>query len=136
MEHRIKHLEIIQSVISRMAANSFAIKGWSITLVSALFALAAKDSDVKFAYISAFPAISFFILDGYFLWQERLYRKLYNIVRTSNGPVDFSMKTDGIGGCKETWICSTFSTTLIIFHGIVLLTIGGVIVYFCSGRAS
>lgn len=38
-ENRIKHLDYIQSVISRMANNSFQIKTWCITVVSAIFAL-------------------------------------------------------------------------------------------------
>ncbi len=45
MERKIKHLEFIQIVISRMNSNSFLIKGWTITLMSALFALAAKDTN-------------------------------------------------------------------------------------------
>jgi hypothetical protein len=35
MGDKIKHLEMIQAVISRLANNSFLLKGWSITLVSA-----------------------------------------------------------------------------------------------------
>ncbi len=34
-----KHLEFLQAVITRMAGNSFLIKGWSVTLVAALLAL-------------------------------------------------------------------------------------------------
>ncbi|MEN9503463.1 MAG: hypothetical protein RI964_2748 [Pseudomonadota bacterium] len=37
---RLKHLEMLQQVITRMASNSFLIKGWSITLISALLAFA------------------------------------------------------------------------------------------------
>ena len=51
MENKRKHLEFIQSVIARMNSNSFLIKGWSITLVSALFALAAKDSNLNLNYL-------------------------------------------------------------------------------------
>jgi len=31
MENKIKHLEMLQNVIARMASNSFIIKGWSVT---------------------------------------------------------------------------------------------------------
>jgi len=37
MENKIKHLEMIQGVINRMASNSFALKGWAVTLVSGIF---------------------------------------------------------------------------------------------------
>ena len=37
---KIEHLRMIQNVISRMASNSFIIKGWAITTFSALYAFA------------------------------------------------------------------------------------------------
>ena len=40
-EARVQHLELIQGVIGRMGQNSFLLKGWSVTLVTALIALAA-----------------------------------------------------------------------------------------------
>ena len=33
-ENKLKHLEFIQNIITRMNSNSFVIKGWSITLVT------------------------------------------------------------------------------------------------------
>jgi len=40
----IKHLEMLQVVISRMAANSFILKGWTVTLVAGNFVLSSTDS--------------------------------------------------------------------------------------------
>src|ERR1043165_7437493 len=93
-EDQKKHLEFIQSVITRMAGNSFLIRGWSVTLVSALFALAAKDADRRFAVISYFPSILFWVLDAYYLSQERKFRSLYDSVRT-NTNTDFGMSASG-----------------------------------------
>ena len=42
-----KHLEFVQAAVNRMAGNLFLLKGWSITLIAALFALAAKDANPK-----------------------------------------------------------------------------------------
>ncbi|MFJ9559797.1 hypothetical protein ACIRQQ_07115 [Streptomyces fuscichromogenes] len=36
----VKHLELLQSVISRLGNNSFLVKGWCITLDSTLIAVA------------------------------------------------------------------------------------------------
>ena len=48
-EKKLKHLEFIQQAVNRMASNLFLLKGWTVTLIAALFALAAKDSkDVYF----------------------------------------------------------------------------------------
>ena len=75
MENRIRHLEFIQAVINRMANNSFLIKGWCITLVSALLGLVAKDNNKNFIIVVFFPAFMFWLLDAYYLRQERLFRK-------------------------------------------------------------
>ena len=121
MEAKLKHLEMIQGVINRMASNSFLLKGWSVVLVSALFALSAKEANIFFIYLAFFPALSFWELDGYFLWQERLYRKLYDKVRKMNASeIDFSMDTSTVSKEVKPWVCVTFSKTLCIFHGTIV----------------
>ncbi len=57
--NKIKHLEFIQATITRMNQNSFQIKGWMITIV---------------------PVIVFWMLDAYYLQQERKVRGIYNDV--------------------------------------------------------
>ena len=47
MEKKLKHLEFIQGAVGRMASNLFLLKGWTITLIAALFALAAKSVGVR-----------------------------------------------------------------------------------------
>ena len=99
MDSKHKHLELIQGVINRFSTNSFLLKGWSVVLVSALFALSAPNSRVEFVYLAYIPAIIFWGLDGFFLWQEQLFRKLYDRVRVlPDDEVDFSMNTSVIKG--------------------------------------
>ena len=64
MEKKIKHLEMIQVIINRLAGNSFLLKGWCVTLVSALLALSSKDSNTKFILVAYYPVFMFWILDG------------------------------------------------------------------------
>jgi hypothetical protein len=117
MDNKIKHIEVIQGVINRMAVNSFYIKGWCITLVAALFALSAKDANIKYIIIAFLPVPIFWILDGYYLWQERLFRALYDKVRTSpEEAIDFSMDTRSFVGKEKTWIATIFSKTLLLFY--------------------
>lgn len=128
MENKQKHLEFIQTVINRMAGNCFLLKGWAITLVAALFALSAKDSNHNYFLIAYFLVIIFWILNGYFLSQERLFRALYDHVRKLDEPkIDFSMSTSGFENSKNNWLCSIFSQTLLIFYltlvGVMLITI-------------
>jgi len=73
----LKEIEIIQDIIKRMASNSFMIKGWTVTLVVVTLLLRGSKHQVLIAFI---PILVFWFLDAYFLWQERLYRRLYNWV--------------------------------------------------------
>jgi hypothetical protein len=118
MDPKLKHLEFIQAVVTRMAGNSFLLKGWSVTLVAALFALAAKESNPIFLPVAYYPVLVFWILDGYFLSQERMFRDLYDKVRTTPGSdTDFSMDASGFDKGRNTWSNSTLSTTLLLFYG-------------------
>jgi len=67
MENKRKHLEMIQGVVNRLAQSSFLLKGCSVVLVSALLALAAIGSQPIFIFLAYFPAITFWVLDGYSL---------------------------------------------------------------------
>ena len=133
MDSKHKHLELIQGVINRLSTNSFLLKGWSVVLISALFALSAPASQVAFVYLAYIPAIIFWGLDGFFLWQEQLFRKLYDRVRVlPDEEIDFSMDTSVIkGDGRPTWVAATFSKTLIPFHGILIFAI--VVVMCLSG---
>ncbi|HJI46237.1 MAG TPA: hypothetical protein OIM00_02165 [Oscillospiraceae bacterium] len=91
--NKITHLEMVQGIINRMASNSFMLKGWAVTLVAGIFALASKDTDKLYFLIAYIPIVVFWGLDSYYLLQERLYRALYNKVRLLNEKdIDFSMK--------------------------------------------
>ncbi len=90
---KLEHLKMLQTIIARMASNSFMVKGWCVTLVSALIALSGKDAP-NMVFVAFLPVLIFWGLDAYFLHQERLFRELYDHVRTSEKEEsDFSMKT-------------------------------------------
>jgi hypothetical protein len=118
MSNKQKHLEMLQNVINRMASNSFLLKGWSVTLVSALFALAANDANPRYIIIAYIPIPIFWILDGFYLSQERAFRELYNNVCTiaDDNLVTFSMDKTAFLIGRNSWIESIFSITLNIFY--------------------
>lgn len=113
-----KHLEFIQTSINRMSGNLFLLKGWSITLIAALFALAAKDTDKAYILIAYFPLFIFWALDGYFLSQERRFRALYEHVRKlKEEDIDFSMDTGTFRtDPRTTWMSAMRSRTLVIYY--------------------
>ena len=123
MEERLAYLQMVQAVITRMASNSFLIKGWSITLVAALFALAAGGTNPLFVYVAYFPAFMFWALDAYFLRQERLFRKLWDHVREVDSDIDFSMDAKQFTNEVDSIWDVAQSHTLKLFHGTITGTI-------------
>lgn len=122
-----KHLEFVQTAINRMAGNLFLLKGWSITLIAALFALAAKDANQLYILIAYFPLFIFWSLDGYFLSQERKFRALYNHVRKlDESQIDFSMDTRNFSSdVRNSWLGSMWSQTLVVYYiGLALVMLG------------
>ena len=131
--NKIKHLEFIQSTITRMNQNSFQIKGWMITLVSALLALYASSEKVVYILIAIVPAIVFWLLDAYYLQQERRFRGVYNDV-AGLSPDDsrinvreFEMPIQKYQCGKYCYFNVLFSRTIFPLYGIVIV---GLVVAF------
>jgi len=73
-----KEIDLIQSCITRMANNSFLLKGWSITIIAVVLALADKAGNpALLSAILLIPLLSFWYLDAFFLRTEKMYRKMY-----------------------------------------------------------
>lgn len=121
IERKIKHLEFIQSNIARMNQCSFQMKGWMLTIVSALLALYASSvnqetnkGNVIFILVAIIPTLIFWILDSYYLQQERKFRGVYSDI-ISNLEEDkikeFSMPLGNYTGCKYCLLHILFSKT-------------------------
>jgi len=120
-EFMFKEIEIIQDIIKRMAFNSFLIKGWTITLVAVTLLLKGSKYQVFIAYI---PLLVFWFLDAYFLWQERLYRRLYNWVIQHRLETDehlFDMNAYRFKDEEQSKLRIMFSITLGWFYGSILI---------------
>lgn len=116
-ENKLKHLEFIQSVINRMPGISFLLKGWSVTLVAALFALAAKDANKSYVLVAYLPVLVFWNIDAYFLSQERAFRSLYDSVRQKDeDEINFSMDTKSFQTAGNSWFRSFVSVSLLLFY--------------------
>ena len=76
-----KEIDLVQACISRMAQNSFMVKGWSFTLVTALVALTAEKLNLGIlCAIGILILLVFWRLDAFFLQMEELYRFKYEWV--------------------------------------------------------
>jgi hypothetical protein len=134
-EQRIRHLEMIQAVVSRLGGNGFLIKGWAITVAGAFLAFAVNRQKYGLALAALAPTFLFWLLDAYFLRNERLFRHLFDRVRRGLEP-PFFMAATGEGyvkrvrdearaGKKEdvgSWFLTFWRAALVIFYVALGLT--------------
>lgn len=130
---QLKHLEFIQAIITRMNSNSFQLKGWAITIVSALLALYASSSNVTYIFIAIAPTVLFWFLDTYYLQQERKFRGVYDDAVALSVPV-FVMPIQNYTGGKYSFFNVFWSKTIALLYGIIALGlfVGGFILQFAN----
>ncbi|MBG9546948.1 hypothetical protein [Cytobacillus firmus] len=132
MEEKMKHLEMIQNVITRMASNSFLLRGWTVTLVVGLLAFAnIKEMNIDFMFLALIPILFFWVLDAYYLNEERKYVKLYeHVAMLNSNQIDFSLNArqyeSETGGIPSAFL----STTLGLFYAPTLIVVFVVIAIF------
>lgn len=122
-EYMLKEIDIIQDIMKRMAFNSFIIKGWAITLVVVTFVLEGTEYQVWIAFI---PLLMFWFLDAHFLWQERMYRKLYEWVINNRLKTDqylFDMDAYRFKDEVQSRFRTMFSITLSWLYGSIVILI-------------
>ncbi|MGW0506053.1 hypothetical protein [Micromonospora sp. NPDC003241] len=118
---KVKHLEMIQAIITRLGTNSFLIKGWTLAIGSAFFVVATNRLSWKIVAVAFAPIVIFWMLDAFYLRQERLFRRLYDDVRRPQSRVEpFSMD------CSRYWndvslANAFFSMTLRYFYGVLFV---------------
>ena len=118
-----KYLDYIQSVISRMATNSFQVKSWSVALGSVIIGLSAKDAQPTMAWIALIPVLCFWTLDAYYLTLERQYRALYRTAVTNiraahaagtTAATTFDLDADSITG--KAWLETALTPSIALIH--------------------
>ena len=127
----VEHLKMIQNVIDRMARNSLWLRGWNATLAAAWLAFVARVGGGGAAaeappwYLIPVPFALIFLLDGYYLWQERLFRRLYDRARQQE-TTDFAMNTAPFLSCENYWL-AVFSRTTLLFHGAIAVLLAAIL---------
>lgn len=131
-ETKLKHLEFIHNTINRMAQNSFLAKGWLISLIIACITFLEKDKSssllVLFTLITL-SCIVFWVLDAFYLRQERLFRQLYNEVISEKSTVPvLSMNTSGFSNKVDCLFHTMFSISVLpIYLPIFIIGVVGII---------
>jgi len=138
-DSRMKHLEMIQLVVSRLGTDSFLVKGWAATLTSAFIGFGINEGNWGLALAASGPATVFWLLDAYFLQAERLFRRLFEAVRTGEPGVEpFFMSATAtefkknLGEAAPSWLGTAFSRTLLLFYGALLgSALGVAVILWC-----
>lgn len=99
VENKIKHLEFIQGVINRHNSNSFMIKGWTIAISAALYALAGTVNEPSLVLITIAPIAMFWGLDAFYLSNERCFVDLFNA--TTKGTIKLPSSKQSKEGFNE-----------------------------------
>lgn len=123
--NKIKHLEFIQNIISRMANNSFSLKCWSVTIIAGVFLLSNKDVNNLYFLIAFVPILFFWALDSFYLYQERLYRVHYDKIRILEGNTDFNLN---VNSNDKSFLKCIISKTELLFYLPLLIIV--LIVFF------
>jgi hypothetical protein len=118
-EDKRKHLDYLQAIITRMNANSFQLKNIAVVILTAMFALFAANPKVLLIFLAGFPLIIFWLLDAYYLQQERKFRALYEDVAGLTNQfeiVTYDMSLDKYNGNGCSFGESLFSKTILLFY--------------------
>lgn len=124
LEEKLKHLEFIQNVITRMNSNSFQLKGISVTIVAAIYAVYASTNKVSLLFVGLIPTFIFWVLDTYYLQQERKYCSIYENVAGIKNDIKvpaFGMSTSEFKKGKYSFPSVFWSRTVALLYGLMIL---------------
>ena len=123
-EDKRAYLQMIQESICRMSTISAIFKGFAATIVAGISLISYNTVNEWVLLLSFIPVISFFVLDLYYLKQERKFRLLYKQVARGDKPIDFSMALPNssleIIEAKATIIECLKSPSIYLFYPLLL----------------
>lgn len=124
-EDERKHLDFIQATISRLAGNSASTKTGTVLIGLAGFGLsrAAEKSSITLAAVLVVAVLG--VLDAQYLRQERLFRKLYEAVSSTEPSDCIPVYSMGTGGFKYVTTCRlrscVWSWSVAGFYGVLIV---------------
>lgn len=77
----LEHAKIVQATIARLGGHALPLRGTAASIATAASAAALSGHAAAAIVLPAIVVVlAIGAMDGYYLWQERLYRALYNAV--------------------------------------------------------
>ncbi|MEU7972260.1 hypothetical protein AB0B48_09470 [Micromonospora sp. NPDC049089] len=124
------HLQMIQAVVARLSSQSTTVKGWCVTVASALLGFGANSTRPAVAVLAVYVVAAFAALDAYYLSLERAYRTLYQRAVDGTTP-PWQLDIDR-PGYREV-LRAARSPTITVLYGVSLLAAAAVTVYLLYG---
>jgi hypothetical protein len=127
---QIKHLELIQSVVTRLGNSGFVVKGWAVTLAGAFLGFAITGQNGWLALAGLLPTSLFWFLDASFLRSERAFRILFDKVLSNDvqpflmgaTSSEFLKGLDGKERARIAWSTVVRRPSLSLFYGALAVT--------------
>ena len=128
-ELRIKHLEMLQALITRMAGYGAAFKSYCITVTTAVIGFAFTLHRPAVAALALLPVVAFGVADAQYLRVERRFRDVFNLVRKEGWDAMPSFDIDLRSAHAQSFLAAVTSWSIIWFYmplaiGVLLAVLG------------
>ena len=122
------YLQFLQNNISRMNTNSAQVKGWCITIVTALLAIFAAIKNPLFLVLCLVPIILFCFLDARYLQQEHKFVEMYNsyIKDAESKPNTYEMPMKSYSKGLKGFFKALFSWAVVPVYGLIAIMVVGI----------
>jgi len=87
------NLKMISEVVARMSQNDFLIRGWAVTVVTVLGAIAVGQRIAVILLLCVVPITLFWLLGSYYLHIERSFKQLFRVVAQSKIQRTYTLET-------------------------------------------
>lgn len=125
------YLQFLQNNIAKMNSNSSQVKGWCITIVTALLAIFAAIKNPLFLIICLVPIIMFWFLDAKYLQQEHKFVEMYNsyIKDTESKPNTYEMPMNSYAKGLKGFFKALFSWAAGPVYGLIVIMVIGIWIF-------
>lgn len=133
---KMKHLEYLQNVISRMANNSTNAKNYCMTVVAAMIGLSTSVENPRVLIYSIPIVLLFSIIDIQYLVLEKGFREKYDLVRKSEFDAEssFDISISLSKNKLKTTLHTYFSWSVFMFYGTIIAVLIGLSLSFQGSK--
>jgi hypothetical protein len=113
---RVKHLEMLQSVIARMAGQGATLKNYCITLTTAICGFSITLERPLVGLLAFLILTIFALLDAQYLRLERRFRCIYERVRSEDWAAHPTFEISPKDTPTISYWCALGSWSILIFY--------------------